>query len=488
MALIVALVFMWEVLSMVTGLHNPLDSELGLGLSGRDKRRILSRSETLRAYGFPMCPWMDLPTDTQYPRRLPKTLPPAKMIGCVKQLAKWTEKGDITFMLMEGQGLAAMMGGGYHGGSDDDDLDMRVVSRRGEAEQRALEWCGGQTGQPLGFYGFASLAPTSDNRAAFVHDFNQGEYNSLFTRTSACIGSWEGIELLLPDPRLNYFRIAHGGSFWVPPVQGGKDLGNRFIEYMNPSAELYSWFDWLRYFHDGLMSVVDADKDGVISAGDFLAYLRGNDRVNQKWLGITISQRPCVVANALAHYSFVMRMGHVARSLRGYYREGCGRECADLNWDVYQELHGPGPRYFAEGGEGGGTGDAACAAAIREEKVKEKLFLAIGGWQQEAGNCSLGGRGIRGTRSFPVGPRPSARFCGVGTARRLACARVARDLTWATVMRESSRPTPPATLMSPRGWRSCASASAYVQSLRGTEMLCLAPTPVRLSRNGWQSW
>ena len=63
-----------------------------------ETRRMPIRSQTLRAYGFDLCPWLKQPESSQYPR-LPHTKPPpAIMVKCLERLAEWQEKGDILFL------------------------------------------------------------------------------------------------------------------------------------------------------------------------------------------------------------------------------------------------------------------------------------------------------------------------------------------------------------------------------------------------------
>ena len=69
------------------------------------------RSETLRQYGFRMCPWMNLSHIARYPRELPDAEPPAEMLACAKKLWNWQERGDIVFVMMEEPGPSSNDGG-----------------------------------------------------------------------------------------------------------------------------------------------------------------------------------------------------------------------------------------------------------------------------------------------------------------------------------------------------------------------------------------
>ena len=303
-------------------------------------------SKTLREYGYAPCSFMLLPTDTRYPRTRPgrggrgrRSAAPGHMLACVRRLATWQERGDIVFRLMEGQALGAQMVGGYHGGSDDDDLDMKMFSRKGDDYKTHYTWCGAKA--KLGSFGFYALEPSEDNKAAFLAQ-SQGRGKIV---PDSCIGTWEGIELLLLKPENPYVRQQHGGSYWVPPVQGGKKLGARLRAYMDPADELFPWFaSWLVHFHEGLKNGVDTDSNMQISVAEFMAYVRSNDRVNQKWLA---QADPCVVANGFVHYHFMMPTIQLARELR----KKCdgmvnATTCHDRNWVEFKAAFGSGPNYL----------------------------------------------------------------------------------------------------------------------------------------------
>ena len=299
-------------------------------------------SKTLREYGYAPCSFMLLPTDTRYPRTRGgrgRRSAPGHMLACVRRLATWQERGDIVFRLMEGQALGAQMVGGYHGGSDDDDLDMKMFSRKGDDYKTHYTWCGAKA--KLGSYGFYALEPSEDNKAAFLAQ-SQGRGKIV---PDSCIGTWEGIELLLLKPENPYVRQQHGGSYWVPPVQGGKKLGARLRAYMDPADELFPWFaSWLVHFHEGLKNGVDTDSNMQISVAEFMAYVRSNDRVNQKWLA---QADPCVVANGFVHYHFMMPTIQLARELR----KKCdgmvnATTCHDRNWVEFKAAFGSGPNYL----------------------------------------------------------------------------------------------------------------------------------------------
>ena len=56
---------------------------------------------------------MTLPPELRYPRLLSGVSrdPPDTMVRCLQRLTRWQEEGEIIFVMMEGQGLAAQMSG-----------------------------------------------------------------------------------------------------------------------------------------------------------------------------------------------------------------------------------------------------------------------------------------------------------------------------------------------------------------------------------------
>jgi hypothetical protein len=147
---------------------------------------------------------------------------------------------------------------------------------------------------------------------------------------------------------------------------------------MNPATPVLSskYFDWLTIFHDGLKRVVDSNEDGAISGVEFVEYVRKNKRVNQKWLIESVIERPCIVANALVHYQFVMKMSRVARGLRDICAGSWwtfafpadpakSQACAERNFVIWKDVFGDGPAYYEEENGPQNSPDAAkCSEAI----------------------------------------------------------------------------------------------------------------------------
>ena len=336
-------------------------------------------SKMLPALGFQKCPWRSLPSETRYPRIIDPHghRPREGIVRCVERLAGWQEEGDILFVLMEGQGLSAMMSGAYHGNRDDDDVDMRVFSRKGVTEEAHYKWCETES-ISLGSFGFFPVEPPTMKFPAYLKARGTESVGTIPWGTigmRACIGRWETFDVLLPHPKSHYFRNLHGGSYWVPPVKGGKEMGQSFPGYMDPSSSLFPYFDrWLVDFHDGLRSGVDLDHDSIISTIEFFRYVKGNTRVNQKWLQLAMQKRPCVVANALIHYEHLMKFCNLAREMRQRC-EKCGKrcnlaeskKCCHLqNWNAFKSQYGEGPSYYEEENEAGRTSNdtLACKALL----------------------------------------------------------------------------------------------------------------------------
>ena len=251
-------------------------------------------------------------------------------------------------------------------------LGAGINSRKGQTVEQHDQWC---PGVAIGSFGFSDLMPTDDNRAAFMADSmkpggisgfqNHRECSSLFDlplSCSSCIGSWGNVRVLLSHPKSKYMRDANGASYWVPPVRGGKSLGNRYLpQFMNPADDTYRFFAWLTEFYSGLQQGVDTDGNNMISSAEFMSYLRGNERVNQKWLRRAEEERPCVVANALLHYQFVIAYAKLAVELRGNCIDGgvdTSSQCPQTNWETIQQWYGKGPPYVAEVADDDGSGHA----------------------------------------------------------------------------------------------------------------------------------
>ena len=321
--------------------------------AAKEKLYYADKRSVLRDYGYKDCPWMSLLPDVRYPRVTSHLPPPPGMLRCVEQLVAWQQAGDIVFKMMEGQGLGAQMGGGFHGNNDDGDLDLTMYSRKGVDMNAHYDWCK-PWGPNLGSYGFYAYSPTLPPGAPGFQKANKAAFLAQSKGTGAitegCIGTWEGIEVLLPDP-IWYFRTLYGGSYWVPPVQGGKDMGSRLWEYMKPSLSLFPYHgDWLVHFHEGLKRGVDMDSDGKISSAEFMRYVRNSTRVNQKWLALAIENDPCMVANGIVHYQHT----YVACNVSRVMRSACSGKnktnklrCDEENFKVFDKtVWKGGPRYL----------------------------------------------------------------------------------------------------------------------------------------------
>lgn len=327
--------------------------------------RAYTPSRALRAYGFRRCPWMSLEKDVRYPRRLDPRghRPKESLVSCLERLVEWQERGDILFILKEGMGLGAQMSGGYHGNWDDDDIDMTVFSRRPDTTRmKHYEWCSDK-GIDLGSFGFHIV--DAPNMSSYVLSAQRERFSG---ENLCCIGRWESFDVLLPHPNAHYFRELHGGSYWVPPVAGGKEMGKKFEEYMNPDTALFKWFTWLKTFHDGLRTL-DQDGDEAISVQEFFTFLESSNRVNQNWLTRARKKQPCFVANALVHYENLMKFAGLMRSLRRRCEADyvpSKTSCHAENWRFFKAEYGDGPVYFAdEGFDGDKSPDAeACRKRI----------------------------------------------------------------------------------------------------------------------------
>ena len=107
--------------------------------------------------------------------------------------------------------------------------------------------------------------------------------------------------------------------------------------FQNLPGNLQKLTGWLK-------NGVDTDSNMQISVAEFMAYVRSNDRVNQKWLA---QADPCVVANGFVHYHFMMPTIQLARELR----KKCdgmvnATTCHDRNWVEFKAAFGSGPNYL----------------------------------------------------------------------------------------------------------------------------------------------
>lgn len=284
---------------------------------GRDELRL---SKTLRLYGLPACSWMSVPLVMRYPRTR-KVAAPQAMRECVDRLWQWQEQGDILFQMLEGQGLGATAAGGFHGNFDDGDLDIKMISQL-QQFPTLYAHC---PGFDLGQYGFQAW-PHTEGTTAFQRYFSNASDTPWTTAPhknaekqawaegemrkwlgNGCICQWEEWEVLcVSQPPYNYWRKGHGGSWWVPPMKGGKAVGDDLIHYLNPANSLYGYFGWFAETQGGL-AILDKDpKDNMINMREFLAYVRSTPRVNQLWLERATADEPCIVANAQIHYNHTL--------------------------------------------------------------------------------------------------------------------------------------------------------------------------------------
>ena len=358
------------------------------------------------------CSWMHKPTSTRYARTKSKVRPPPRLLECVHRLFDWQEAQQLYFVLFEGEGLAAQVAGGFHGNADDWDMDVRMASR---LYPSVHAHCGkhlGDVGEYIPGFDIVRVPRNrhqeQDKKHAQIEDEldpdESVEWRSkrphkharaeALARTElvdvlhddslhgypTCICEWEEIEVLCVDSRKSdyYFR-AHGGSLWVPPVSGGKDLGHARLPHFfkPPDWESYSqergiytrghgrtapggWsrFEWLELTMQGLTSL-DANQDRQIDTAEFMQYVRASTRVNQVWLHDQMANNRCVVTNAQIHYNHTLHYARLGAALRRacgddgklsscrenrVWTPSCGaQECHDTSWDTFQRLWVPPP-------------------------------------------------------------------------------------------------------------------------------------------------
>lgn len=112
----------WSVYDVAMRVHGWVQ-----GSNGTSNTHVAS--DGLSRYGYEPCPWMALPPDERYPR-MPSSNQDSinkQMDACMKQLGAKQEKGDLIFLLCQGQGLAAEVSGSFHGGTDDGDIDLKMI-------------------------------------------------------------------------------------------------------------------------------------------------------------------------------------------------------------------------------------------------------------------------------------------------------------------------------------------------------------------------
>ena len=56
-----------------------------------------------------------------------------------------------------------------------------------------------------------------------------------------CRCEFEGFEVLCADDGDAGRRASFGGSWWVPPIAGGKDTGWRLGQFYDPTKVLWHW-------------------------------------------------------------------------------------------------------------------------------------------------------------------------------------------------------------------------------------------------------
>ena len=188
-------------------------------------------SQKLREYGLQPCSWMKKRPALRYPRVPSAFLPTAAIRLCINKLWQWQEQGEIFFMLMEGSGLGAVMAGGFHGGRDDPDLDVKMYSR---LNKTLYQHCS-PTRSMLGSYGYVTLPSLSSS--AEPNEEMVKKIKADFS--DVCICEYEGHEIPCRGPKDTYMQRLMGGSWWVPPVSGGKNTGFEFKEWFQPGSVYY---------------------------------------------------------------------------------------------------------------------------------------------------------------------------------------------------------------------------------------------------------
>ena len=190
-------------------------------------------------------------------------------------------------MLLQGLGLGARTVGGFHGNADDADIDVYMLTRvdskslgcckrgeqtcaeaesnetgirinsRGQAETCRLmrnghlaSYC--QNGQRLGNYG--TDVASSDRSLAMKPQITSKAGVKL--RGQMCRCEFEGMELLCADDGDASRRASFGGSWWVPPIAGGKDTGWELGQFFDPDKPLWQWRTWALTTMSGSLDII----------------------------------------------------------------------------------------------------------------------------------------------------------------------------------------------------------------------------------------
>lgn len=200
---------------------------------------------------------------------------------------RYVRDGDMYFVLLEGLGLGARTVGGFHGNADDADIDVYMLTRvdskslgcckrgeqtcaeaesnetgirinsRGQAETCRLmrnghlaSYC--QNGQRLGNYG--TDVASSDRSLAMKPQITSKAGVKL--RGQMCRCEFEGMELLCADDGDASRRASFGGSWWVPPIAGGKDTGWQLGQFFDPDKPLWQWRTWALTTMSGSLDII----------------------------------------------------------------------------------------------------------------------------------------------------------------------------------------------------------------------------------------
>jgi hypothetical protein len=340
-------------------------------------------------YGYKPCKHMERPLDIRYPRlKTDFTIPREKLVNCVHNLVGGIARGQLLFVLFGGLDLQAGLQGGGNPNKHDGDLDIRLtVSSNRTRSKSMIEFCPGQS---VGIFETFFSSPMSDGIESWknfiVNEkrtrinsniFAQGRFSSpmgyhdenhlkwlkskhnhqswminegLFDKNDAeevwlhgnlhkafpgqCLGEWEKYPVLLPGNRydLHYF----GGSYWVPPPNGGmKGVGHRFRGFFNPAESLWAQKTWPVKTRNSLALIDTLPKDDQIAMNEFMKYVRNSSQVNQKWLDYTIENDPCMILNAQIHYNHTYHYSIIGLD----FRDRCGSDmaCNRKNWLKFKQ-------------------------------------------------------------------------------------------------------------------------------------------------------
>ena len=217
-----------------------------LPLSAQQRDGARAATTVLTEYGFPYCPWLNLPAEIRYPRQ--QSTPPYGSVfhKCMRNLVAHQERGDLLFVVLDGMSLGARLRGGPHT-SGWDDIDMDIVTRiplpvlKEECKGVMLD------GSPVS----QILWPGANKqtlRAALQNTTSEehGAYLKPLSLARACICEFEGVKILCPDKDDRQLLESYGASFWVPPPKGGfrRSSNQHWKQYLNPESGLINCWKW----------------------------------------------------------------------------------------------------------------------------------------------------------------------------------------------------------------------------------------------------